>query len=105
MSLIAPLAGALAGALVPTAAALVDVFVAVELLFDVLVPVDVAVVEFGALLVCVDNVVPLALELPVLWDAEADAEADVVEEEGVSEAEGALADATVLALSITKYGL
>ena len=111
MSFIAPLAGALAGALVPTAAALVDVFVAVELLFDVLVPVDVAVVDIEALLVCVDSVVPLALErpLPVLGDAEADAdadaEADVEAEEGVPEAEAALADATVLALSITKYGL
>ena len=84
---------------------------AVELLFDVLVPVDVAVVDFEALLVCVDSVVPLALErpLPVLGDAEADAdadaEADVEAEEGVPEAEAALADATVLALSITKYGL
>ena len=112
MSLIAPFAGALAGALVPAAAALVDVFVAVELLFDVLVPVDVAVVDFEALLVCVDSVVPLALErpLPVLGDAEADADADAeadveAEEEGVPEAEAALADATVLALSITKYGL
>ena len=104
MSLIA----LLAGALVPTAAALVDVFVVVELFSDVLVPVDVAVVDFESLLVCVDSVVTLALELPfpVLRDSEADVELELeVEEEGVPEAEAVLSDATVLALSITKYGL
>ena len=106
-----PLAGALAGALVAAGDALVDAFVLEELLFDVTVLFTIALVDCAELLVFVDVADPLVLELRMALvaaaeevDAEGDAEGDA-EDEGVPEAEAEVADATVLELSITKYGL
>lgn len=84
----------------------VELLFDVSVLFEVPVLITVALVESVALVVLVDIDDPSVLELPLeaLVAAADEAEAEA-EGGGVPGAEAAVADATVLELSITKYGL